>query len=113
MNTKQAAYALNTTPRRLRRILRSNPELAQVSTSGFYQFTPELLDQLRDMITTTTEPIDPPELEWLNQTPGFTPAQVRDPRMKRAILEQRQARQQRLDKRLKELTQLGVLTAQV
>lgn len=112
MNTKQAAYALNTTPRRLRRILRSNPELAQVSTSGFYQFTPELLNQLRSMIT-TPKPVDPPELEWLNQTPGFTPAQVRDPRMKRAILEQRKARQQRLDKRLKELTQLGELTAQV
>lgn len=102
-NTDQAAEQLHLSPRALRRFMRKYPDLAQVGFGGRYVYSPEDIETIRSM-SPGRRTMDPPELEWLNQTPGFTPEQVNNPRMKRAVLEQRRERQQRLNERLIELS---------
>ena len=109
MDSTQAARELNISPRQLRRFMRANPTFASVGMGGRYTFSQDDIETIRASLP-TKKPKDPPELAWLDQTPGFTLDQVQDPRMKREVLEQRQARQRRLNERLKELSREGVVS---
>lgn len=102
MNTTQAAEALGMTPRALRRHLRLNPSLTGRGEGRKYVFDDESLEAIRATLK-PAKPVDPPELEWLDQTPGIPLHALRDPRMKRRALEQRRERAARLDARLAQL----------
>ena len=109
LDTTQAARELGISPRQLRRFMRSHPTFATVGMGGRYTFSQDDIETIRASLP-TKKPKDPPELAWLDQTPGFTLAEVRDPRMRREVLEQRRERQRRLNERLKELSREGVVS---
>lgn len=106
MNSDQAAAELGISPRSLRRFMRAHPEYARVGFGGRYVFDADAIEVIREQLP-TRGPKEPPELAWLDQTPGFTMEQVSDPRMKQQVLQQRRERQARLNERLK---QLGAVT---
>lgn len=109
MDSTQAARELNISPRQLRRFMRANPTFAPVGMGGRYTFSQDDIERIRASLP-TKKPKDPPEFAWLDQTPGFTLAEVRDPRMRREVLEQRRERQRRLNERLKELSREGAVS---
>ena len=102
MNTIQAAQALGMTPRARRRHRGLNPSLAGRGEGRQYIFTDEDIASIKATMKPSRVE-DPPELEWLNQTPGFTLSQASDPRYRRQVLEQRRERANRLNLRLAQL----------
>jgi len=106
----EAAAAINTTPRLLRRFLRDNDSWRNAGIGGRYMFTEAEVKSLNVQFhkwhkSKPAKPsVDP--LDYLDQDPGITVEQMnevrKNPELKADVLRRRAERQHRLDKRLRE-----------
>ena len=101
MNTREAAARLGISEKSLRRRLRANVRWA--ATEGRYELSEADLEQLRrDRDRPAQKAAEEPD------TPGFTPEQMSDPKLRRQRLAARAQRQAKLRDRLIELSLWGV-----
>jgi len=102
MNTTEAAAALGISPKTLRRHLRSDVRWA--ASEGRYTLSEADLEQLRQEMGRPAQKA----ADEGPDTPGFTPEQMNDPKLRRQRLAARAMRQAKLRDRLIELSLWGV-----
>lgn len=111
----EAAEAIGTTPRLLRRFLRSNDSWKNATQAGRYEFTEPELKSLEYQFnkwhagrkTRRTAKLENEELEYLDQDKGITIEQMHELNdnitLRKEVLTRRMNRQRRLNERLAEL----------
>lgn len=106
----EAAAAIGTTPRLLRRFLRDNDSWRNAGIGGRYMFTEPEVKSLNVQFhkwhksKPAKPPVDP--LDYLDQDPGITVEQMielpKNPELRADVLRRRAERQARLDARMRE-----------
>lgn len=105
MNIREAAAELDTTPKALRKLLRSMNGGQVVGLGGTYNLTRADVNRLRSKVK-KVKPVADNSLPHLDQTPGFDPdvlpAMRTNPYLRKQVMKQREERRQRLLARLHE-----------
>lgn len=110
MNTREAAAALNVTPKLLRRFLRSNPDWASAGSGGKYDFSHEDITRLARQLGPSRPPY-PDGFDWMNSDQGV-PVEVMiaaktNPVIRAQLRARRRARREKLGR---QMHALGIIT---
>ena len=121
-SSTEAAEEIGTTPRLLRRFLRSNDSWKNATQAGRYEFSQSELDSLKKQFNKwhanrrvrRIAKSESEELAHLDQDPGISVSQMHaakdDRLLRKQILNRRLARQRRLNERMAELRKEGHLS---
>lgn len=122
-SSSEAAEEIGTTPRLLRRFLRSNDSWKNATQAGRYEFSEAEVASLKKQFdrwqsgrkVRRVAKMENDELEYLDQDKGITVDQMHQMQdnigLRKQVLTQRMERQRRLNARISELTKAGEINA--
>lgn len=122
-SSTEAAEEIGTTPRLLRRFLRSNDSWKNATQAGRYEFTESEVASLKKQFdrwqagrkVRRVVNMENDELDYLDQDKGISVEEMHqltdDIGLRKQVLSRRVARQRRLNERIAELTKKGEINA--